>query len=192
MLCNRCKKREAKIYYTEIVKGQKKEECLCEECAMGSTSLQGAIPSLGGFLSNILSNYFGEQMEQEQKEIKEVCCSVCGMTSSKLMEMKKLGCANCCNVFKESLEKAVPQIQLATKHKGKRPNTFLLEVEETLNSISNIERLEILLQEAVEKEDFEEAVRLRDEIRALKKQEQQNDKSNINQSQIEEIYEKEF
>ena len=37
MLCDRCKKREAKIYYTEVVNGEMKEQHLCEECAAECT-----------------------------------------------------------------------------------------------------------------------------------------------------------
>ena len=194
MLCNRCKKREAKIYYTEIIKGQKKEEYLCEECAMSFNSFQGAIPNLGGLLSSILSNYFGEQLEE--RETKEKSCSICGMTSSEFMKVKKAGCLNCYKVFGEVVEKSVKQTQGATKHKGKRPKTLVVELEKTLESISKVERLEILLQQAIEREEFEEAVKLRDEIRALKKEEAQKNveyKNDLKQSEneIEEIYEKE-
>ena len=35
MLCDKCKKNEAKIYYTEIINGEKKEQHLCEDCAIG-------------------------------------------------------------------------------------------------------------------------------------------------------------
>ena len=40
MLCDRCKKRDAKILYTEIINGLKKEQHLCEECATDYTSFQ--------------------------------------------------------------------------------------------------------------------------------------------------------
>ena len=193
MLCNRCKKREAKIYYTEFVKGQKKEEYLCEECAMEFTSFQGNVPNLGNFLSNILSSYFGEQIEHEQKRTGEVTCPICGMSSSEFTKIGKAGCSNCYKVFGETLEKCVKQMQGATTHKGKRPKTLIAELEKTLDSISKVERLEILLQEAIEKEEFEEAARLRDEIRALKKEETQNleSKNDLKQKEFEEIYEKE-
>ncbi len=198
MLCNRCKKREAKIYYTEIIKGQKKEEYLCEECAMSSNSFQDAIPNLGGLLSSILGNYFGEQIELEEKETKEISCSTCGMTSSEFMKIKKVGCMNCYKVFGETLEKSIKKIQGTTKHKGKRPKTVVAELEKTLESISKVERLEILLQQAIEKEEFEEAARLRDEIRALRKETKEEQKDaehknnpNQNENELEKIYEKE-
>ncbi len=198
MLCNRCKKREAKIYYTEFVKGKKKEEYLCEECAMSSTSFQGAIPNLGGLLSNILSNYFGEQVELEEKETKEISCSICGMTSSEFMKIKKAGCINCYKVFGETLEKSIKKIQGTTNHKGKRPKTVVAELEKTIESISKVERLELLLQQAIEKEEFEEAAKLRDEIRALRKETKEAQKNieyknspNQNENELEKIYEKE-
>ena len=64
MLCDICQTREAKIFYTEIVNGQKKEQHLCEQCASEYTPIpineimggQG-ISAVGSILSGILSNY---------------------------------------------------------------------------------------------------------------------------------------
>ncbi len=171
MLCNRCKKREARIYYTEFTKGQKKEEYLCEECAAQYTSFQGNGQNLGGFLSSILSSYYGEQLESQEKETEDINCPVCGMSLEQFTKAGKAGCSNCYKVFGKSLEKVVKQMQGADTHKGKRPGNLAAQMEKTLDTISQVEKLGILLQEAIEKEEFEEAARLRDEIRALKKEE---------------------
>lgn len=172
MLCNRCKKREAKIYYTEITNGQKKEEYLCEECAAEFTSFQGSSQNLGGFLSSILSNYYNEQMGNQPKQEEIITCPVCGMNSAALMKSGKAGCANCYQFFGKTLGKAVKQLQGADSHKGKRPKNTAVEAEKALDSMTEAEKLGILLQEAIEKEEFEEAARLRDEIRALKQAEE--------------------
>jgi len=63
MMCDRCKKNEASIYYTEIINGEKKEQHICEECAMEYSSFQMSSPfldqefTLGSLLSTILGNY---------------------------------------------------------------------------------------------------------------------------------------
>lgn len=53
MLCDRCKMKEAKIYYTEITGGKKIEQHLCEDCAAELTSFQKEIP-LESLLSGLL------------------------------------------------------------------------------------------------------------------------------------------
>ena len=62
MLCDRCQKKEAKILYTEIINGTKKEQHLCEECAADYTSFQMEKPilnselTLGDLLSTLLDS----------------------------------------------------------------------------------------------------------------------------------------
>ena len=50
-----------------------------------------------------------------------------------------------------------------------------------IENLSEIEKLSLKLQYAVEKEEFEEAAKLRDQIRALKKQETENQEEPFSQ-----------
>lgn len=185
MLCDKCHKREAKVYYTEIVNGEKKEQYLCEECAAKYTSFQieknGVDGGLGGLLSSILSNYYGEKTSVLSEEEKALTCPACGITYEEILKAGKLGCAECYHVFGEMIERSLRQIQGADTHIGKIPKavekTAEAPAEKKVKKASKketvkeqIERLSIQLQKAVEVEEFEEAVRLRDEIRGLKKE----------------------
>lgn len=181
MLCEKCHKREARVYYTEIVGGKKKEQYLCETCASQYTSFQieknGVDAGLSGLLGSILSNYYGEKKETPVNTEKTAACPGCGMTYEEILKTGKLGCAECYHNFGEMIERTLRQIQGADTHIGKRPNSRTIkEIQrepETVGKekeLSQIEKLGFQLQQAIEKEEFEEAARLRDEIKSLKKE----------------------
>lgn len=175
MLCDNCKTREAKIYYTEIIDGCKKEQHLCEECAKKVTTFQMEAPvlskqfTLGTLLSSLLSAY--EDTKEEKVEEKTLTCSHCGMTYQEFLQQGMFGCPGCYESFKEPLGACIKNIQGASRHTGKVPKGFQTATEQIIHSMSEIDRLTIRLQQAVEKEEFEEAAKLRDTIRELKDKE---------------------
>lgn len=177
MLCDRCHKREATIYYTEVINGEKKEQHLCAECASELTNFQldsplnGKEMNIGSLLSSILSSYYPGNKEKELTKTDSNICSVCGMTYDLFMQEGKLGCANCYKTFRKVLDKSVRQVQGAASHVGKRPKGFVSHTDRIINELTDIDKLSIRLQDAIEKEEFEEAARLRDQIRSLKEKE---------------------
>lgn len=180
MLCDKCHKREAKIYCTEIINGEKKEQSLCEECASEYTSFQmdktmyNKEISIGGLLSSILGNYYVNQPAIEEKKIPMIKCKECGMTYETFLQGGKFGCSHCYKSFGKVLEKSLKQIHGAEFHVGKRPKGYLSATDQIVKGLSALERLSIKLQDAIEKEEFEEAARLRDVIKELKKEEIEN------------------
>lgn len=170
MFCDKCQKREAKVYYTEIINGEKKEQYLCEECAAHLTSFQiektSSDSGLGSLLSSLLSNYYGEKAKAPAGEEALMTCESCGITYQEVLEAGKLGCADCYQSFGKLLERTLRQIQGADTHTGKAPAAF----SGTEKEPDTLEKLSFQLQQAIEQEEFEEAARLRDEIRALKKE----------------------
>ena len=179
MLCDRCKKNEAQVYYTEIINGEKTEQHLCEECAAEYTSFHMGTPimnqelTLGNLLSTILGNYGGTAQEKGNAQT-ELHCDNCGMTYSEFMKTGRFGCENCYESFHTLLDKSIRSIQGADTHTGKKPKKYEVKTKDIINELSEIDKLSIQLQDAVEKEEFEEAARLRDQIRALKKEEINN------------------
>ena len=190
VLCDNCKLREAKIYYTEIIDGVKKEQHLCEECAKKYTnfkldeSLSQKQLTLGNLLSTLFDVYIKDEADEEAE--KTLVCSRCGQTYQEFLEQGIFGCAHCYKAFKNPLEASIKKIQGATKHTGRMPVGFETEMEQIIHSMSEVDRLSIQLQQAVEKEEFEEAARLRDLIRALKKKEVE-EKDSLENDQKEEL-----
>lgn len=181
MLCNRCQKRDAKILYTEIINGVKKEQHLCEECAADYTSFQmeksllNSELTLGDLLSTLLDNYYTTNKTKNQTDVRpDIVCDKCGTSYEEFLQRGRFGCANCYRSFNSELGKTLKGIQGAEVHTGKRPKGFVTKTDQILKGISEVERLQIKLQEAIEKEEFEEAARIRDIIKQMKKEETSN------------------
>ncbi|HCR39551.1 MAG TPA: hypothetical protein DIW41_01490, partial [Lachnospiraceae bacterium] len=86
MLCDKCRKRDAKVLYTEIINGVKKEQHLCEECAANYTTFQMEKPflnsefSLGDLLSTLFDNHPASDTKNPVPNIPDLVCSKCKMT----------------------------------------------------------------------------------------------------------------
>lgn len=123
MLCDICHAKQAKVFLTEIVNGQKREQHLCEDCAQDNPILQfkdklGKDLSIGDILSGILSNYAKNIVP---KNAKEAVCERCGMSLSQMISKGRLGCPECYNAFSEVIDKNLKTVQGAVAHQGKEP-----------------------------------------------------------------------
>lgn len=180
MLCDRCKLREAKVLYTEIINGAKTEQHLCEECAADYTSFQMDKPflnsdmTLNSLLSTLLGAYQSNTANKPGENMPDLVCDRCKTTYDEFLQRGRFGCSDCYKSFNSVLGKTLRGIQGAETHTGKRPKGFVSQADSILKDMSEEERLSFELQKAIENEEFEEAARLRDIIRQLKKEEASN------------------
>lgn len=173
MLCNICQKREAKIYYTEIIKGEKKEQHLCEECAAEHTSfvinsIQNNELFLGGLLAGLLEGFHAKP---EKKPA--IICSGCGMSQDTFFQLGHFGCLECYNSFGKNLPRLLRNIHGGDTHVGKIPKGYIRQenkAPDKTTMLSEEDKMKFLLQQAIEKEEYEEAAKIRDSIRMLKKE----------------------
>lgn len=180
MLCDRCQKKDAKILYTEIINNAKKEQHLCEECATDYTSFQMEKPllnsdlTLNDLLSTLLEAYNNGAVKEQGKLKAAVVCNNCHTSFEEFLNRGRFGCSECYQTFHKQLGRTLKGIQGAELHAGKRPKGYLSQMDRILKDMSETDRLSLKLQDAVEKEEFEEAARLRDLIRTMKKEETKN------------------
>ncbi len=180
MLCDRCQKRDAKILYTEIINGTKKEQHLCEECAADYTSFQMEKPfselTLGDLLATLLDSHYTSDgtSKTNQNNQADIICDDCGTTYEEFLQSGRFGCASCYRKFHNELGKTIKGIQGSDVHTGKRPKGYISSTDRILKGLTELEKLGLKLQEAIEKEEFEEAARLRDIIKDMKKEEASN------------------
>lgn len=180
MLCDRCQKRDAKILYTEIINGTKKEQHLCEECAADYTSFQMEKPilnselTLGDLLSTLLDNYSASGMKIPGERKPDITCNKCGTSYEEFLQKGRFGCSNCYRSFHSQLGKTLKGIQGAEVHTGKRPKGYVTTTDRIMKDFTEAQKLALKLQEAIEKEEFEEAARLRDLIKQMKEEEINN------------------
>lgn len=161
MLCDICKKNNAVVHYTEVVDDKIKKLNLCEECAINKGIGVQTPFSIGELLGGLTPKSFEPSAAE-----KALTCHGCGMSLAEFKETGRLGCYQCYEVFSKSLIPLLGNIHKSTKHVGKIPST----AKETIGVAAKIRELELKLQEAVKKEEFEQAAKLRDQIRNLEKQ----------------------
>lgn len=186
MKCVNCGRNDANIKYTRIINGKKTEMILCEECAKaeGIDDLDFNMPI---DFSNFISDFFEDDfMLPSFQLMKEQNCSKCGLTFESFVKSGKLGCSECYNVFSNKIDSVLKNLHGTSTHKGRAPkilneknkenfignneNTKKQKIEnETENKINN---LNIKLQEAIKEERYEEAAKIRDEIKQLKGKEE--------------------
>lgn len=176
MLCDICHKKKARIYYTEIIDGKKKEQHLCEDCVASHTTFfgkqfaNGDEMNLGNLLSGLLE---GSALAETTKESQQtLVCEHCQLSYEDFLKTGKFGCAYCYQSFERVLPANFRHIQGAVQHVGKKPKQCVLFSAENVKSKTEspeqqIEQLTGLLKQAVVLEEFEEAARLRDLIRSL-------------------------
>ena len=103
---------------------------------------------------------YSGQAEEEPR------CSSCGMTYSEFNRLGKFGCPDCYEAFREEITPLVRRIHGHTKHVGKVPNRGT----GVFRTANQIKRLRQHLKKLVQDERYEEAARVRDEIRMLERQ----------------------
>ena len=160
MTCNVCGTNEATIHLTEIVNEQMIEIHLCETCAQEKGTEFKAHFNVGDLLSG-LSDLATEMTTGGAKTLLK--CPNCGLTYEEFGRTGRLGCAECYEAFSKLLMPLIKRVQHATQHVGKRPSRLAAPVR--LNH--DLRELQNRLQKSVEQEAFEEAARLRDQIKQL-------------------------
>ena len=157
MLCSVCKEKEATVYYTNIADGKAKNVNLCEECAKAK-----GIHETSGF--SLADQLFGLGASQEIEEAGGgvvLKCERCGYSQDDFKKTGRLGCPDCYKVFAEGLEGLLKTMHKGTRHVGKVPEAL----RQNRDLSDRLKTLQKRLTKAVEGEDFEQAAKLRDEIK---------------------------
>ncbi len=158
MLCTQCKKNQATIYYRQNINGKKSEQALCRACfeKMKAAGREGDFEDLLGSL-------FAADNRTALRGNTVKACTLCGSTWNELCSSGKVGCAKCYEVFRDELASTVNSIHGRRTHAGRRPGGKT-EVHDQKHKIKQLKKE---LDEAVKAQNFEDAARLRDEIRAM-------------------------
>lgn len=176
MLCERCGKREAAVHFTKIINGKKEEIHLCEQCAKKTEKLNLSDNTLDfqSLLSGILNTNFGSEeasiLNGTNNQSGHKNCPNCGLSYKEFIDRGYFGCSECFKTFEDDLDPLFKRIHGNLRHTGKRPALF----EEKIKAENKIDKLKEKMQSAVEKENFEKAAELRDEIHAIKQNMEEN------------------
>lgn len=161
--CTECKKAIA-IYYTEVVGDQITHTCMCADCPEYRRRLYGG--------SHLL--HAGSPLDGGAA----LACGNCGTTLEAVRMGTALGCSSCYEVFGDVI---LAELQAAHKiparitslkktapiHIGRAPGE-ILEINPSLRLLA----LNEALSETLQREDYEQAAWLRDQIKELTENEQ--------------------
>ncbi|MCK4547942.1 MAG: UvrB/UvrC motif-containing protein [Candidatus Eisenbacteria sp.] len=162
MLCEKCGKRTATVFYTDIEEGKVTQLHLCKECAeaIGVThsSSSGANLAVSNLLAGMLDG--GASLDDAESDS---TCSICGLAYADFKAGGRLGCPNCYDCFSAGLRHLLRRIHGSNLHEGKAPVSH----KEMVDEKREVRRLKDLLQRAIDAEEFERAAEIRDQLREL-------------------------
>jgi protein arginine kinase activator len=162
MMCQDCGKKEATHNLTEVIDNQKVVLNLCGECAEKRgfrNPLEGVPFPLAEFLASMLRQ---AQVKKPGKEV-EAPCSGCGLNFSDFAKAGRLGCGECYVTFRSQLNDLLRKVHGNIQHRGKFPHN----TQDVMKPLWEENKLHEELKRAIEREDFERAAQIRDQIRAL-------------------------
>lgn len=163
MQCDFCENK-ATVFLTQLIEGEMKKMCLCEDCARE----KGVSDPAGFSLADVLLG--GGQVEEagkithaSEEEAGGLACPNCGFTFMKFQQVGRLGCSVCYDTFRSEILKRLRGMHKGASHVGRVPEG-LLEAHERQQ---RLDKLRERLDQAIAAENYEEAAGLRDEIQEI-------------------------
>ncbi len=172
-----CKQQEATVHLTQMLEGKIKKLDLCEACSKA----KGLDDPTGFSLADLLMGLGASQELAQAAGSSETACPTCGFTQAAFKKTGRLGCPDCYRTFSAGLEGLLKTMHKGSQHAGKRPGTAAAPTPPPAPTQASApprpperpveDRLKTLqrqLEEAIKVENYEEAARIRDEIKASK------------------------
>lgn len=159
--CMFCSK-EATVHLTKIINNQVHKLHLCESCAQAKGIIDPAEFSLSDLLVQAQS-LVDQLAEQIQIHSLDISCSCCGFSQLDFKENSQFGCPKCYEQFGPLLKPVLEAIHKEAVHRGKVPTQLLKRIALS----KNLDKLRKRLDSAIKDERYEDAAKLRDEIKEL-------------------------
>jgi len=103
----------------------------------------------------------------EKEDAVVLKCQACGLTYADFKKMGRLGCGECYDTFRKYLAPLLKRIHGSNQHMGKTPLKTKAAGTKPGRKKADLQELKNKLQEAIQREAFEEAARLRDLIKEI-------------------------
>lgn len=164
MICNLCGLNQATIHLTEIINNQMVEIHICESCAQE----KGTEFKTHFDVGDILSNFSDIGLLEEEAKKGKLKCSGCSITYDDFAKSGRLGCPECYQSFSKLLMPLIQRVQRASHHLGKKPKN----IPTTTRNRHDLRQIQERLRKCIQMEQFEEAAKLRDEIKQIQEKQQ--------------------
>ena len=177
MMCQNCGKNEVTFRYTQVINGVKKELNLCDNCAreLGLKDMSFSMPIS---FSNFFSDFFNDNanMFPSLMGTQALQCKTCGTTFDDFINSGEFGCSSCYELFEDRIEPILKNLQGANRHVGRGYREITAKSGNKAKKAtpkkaeSKQEKLQKDLQKAIKDERYEDAAKLRDELKKLEGQ----------------------
>ncbi|UCF98765.1 MAG: UvrB/UvrC motif-containing protein [Spirochaetaceae bacterium] len=159
MKCEICGARKAVIHIQQVIGKERVDLHMCEECA-----LERGISGEGEHMELSISNMLNGLVDlRTLKEKKNIICPQCGSTWESIQKREKFGCAECYVAFNREIHFLLEKMGVQSTHRGKLPKGL----STYKRYLVDVVKLKEGLKEALKREDYEKAARIRDRIRDL-------------------------
>jgi protein arginine kinase activator len=181
MKCDMCEK-DATVFLTQIVDGKMTQVNLCDKCSKDKGVTDPTGFQLAGFLFDTAAQKKTKAVSLEDDTL---ACPECGFTRAHLKKIGRMGCPECYRTFADDLDGMLKAMHKGTRHVGKAPgkpapsvSTATARRQETTSEApapkpavvspkKRLAELKTAIEKAVAEERYEDAAKLRDEMRAL-------------------------
>jgi len=157
------------VHLTQIINNKVQKIDICEECSkLKGIDLPESISFTELFMDagQKIDSLIEDNQPVRVKTSHDLKCPGCGYTEADFVKIGRLGCPECYNTFTETINEIIKSVHEGTQHIGKTP----VKVQPVELIKEKLTILQKKLKDAVERESFEQAALIRDEINKLKAQ----------------------
>lgn len=195
MLCQNCGKNEVNFRYTQIVNGVKKEMALCDKCSkeLGLDNMGFSMPIS---FSNFFSDFFhdAESFLPSFTKTNLLECDNCKTSFEDFADTGEFGCGDCYIIFADRISPVLKKLHGSDQYIGRQYREAIDELadnksrfeanqkqknkvekqeskedKERTKQARELEKLQKDLQKAIKEERYEDAAKIRDEIKKMEK-----------------------
>lgn len=163
--CTACQKAIATIVIMDLAEGAVTgSQHVCQACA---EQLGVGAPKPPKFSAEMLEDLLGGLKQPRARSQRSEACPGCGMTPADFRSKGRLGCPRCYETFRTELLPLLQRIHESHSHTGRLPAvTSTAPPPPDERTLTDVRRR---LEDAVRGERYEEAARLRDDLRRLER-----------------------
>lgn len=170
--CANCTK-QATIHLTQIINGNIVKLDMCEDCAYKKQVLDPDGLSLTDLVSEKLPGILNPGLSG----VDQLTCPSCGLSQKDFRKSGRLGCRDCYETFKHLISPVLADIQAGTVHQGKAPSKAGKRGNKSPSQTLKQKKLDKAkktelegdLKDAITEERYEDAAKIRDQLRELEK-----------------------
>ena len=163
MKCQKCEK-PATFHITELSDDEVSALHYCADCAEIYLKPSESSEEVGEDIGAALTKHLKiGQTAEELHRLDQKKCPVCDISFYDFRQSGRLGCPYDYEFFSEELNPLIVNIHGETEHTGKRPQ----QTEDLIPQQTEVIRLRREMKDAIEREDYEMASRIRDQIKMI-------------------------